>query len=195
MRCCHGLSPEGRASRMAVCDRPDAAVASTVIPSEAPPRSVAKSVRRGRGPLLSMRRQSRSLRFASAALGSGRDDGKFSGETGRGAGVSTLRIASTSAPQAQERLQRAAIDRQPLLPGKLLIRIGRCDPATFAANDEHVSTCSQDRGELERRKAEQARTISAYSIARPRCHRLFKRWRWSNDCLETVIDGMTWPRA
>jgi hypothetical protein len=36
----------------------------------------------------------------------------------------------------------------------LLIQIGRCDPAAFAANDEHVSTCSQDGEELERRKCD-----------------------------------------
>src|SRR5215211_3454054 len=42
----------------------------------------------------------------------------------------------------KEELQRTAVDRQPLLSGKLFIQVGRGDLAVAAANDEHVSPLS-----------------------------------------------------
>jgi hypothetical protein len=56
----------------------------------------------------------------------------------------------------------------------LLIQPSRCDPAAFAANDEHVSTCYKTERNWNAEKVT-SRTISAHSIARPRCHRFFKR--------------------
>jgi hypothetical protein len=80
----------------------------------------------------------------------------------------------------QKRLQMAAVDGQPLLPGELLVQIGRCDAAAFAANDEHVGTLHTTERNWNAEKPTSS-TISVHSIAGPRCHRLFKRWRWSDD--------------
>jgi hypothetical protein len=64
----------------------------------------------------------------------------------RGALVPTSRCSTshrgTAGRRNEEELQRTAVDRQPLLSGKLFIQVGRCDVAAAAANDEHVSPLS-----------------------------------------------------